>query len=154
MQQIPLVGGLVLGDQWQTYLAGSKLHLFASGYVPGPGDTLADLQAVECTYSGYSSNGVTLTAWLAGVYDPQGGVSISSPQVQFAYVAPGSGSGTTNNVGGWFLEDSAGNLIADGTFLTPVLMGVNGDGFPITLYLFIATTNLVVSCSLYGQQQP
>jgi hypothetical protein len=153
LQQIPLVGSVILADVLATYMAAAKLRLFAAGYVVNPNDTLANLVAAECTFSGYPAGGYSLATWSNGMLNPNGGSSTTSPQIDVFYVAPGSGSGVQNNVGGWFIVDAAGNLIADGNFDSPVPMSQNGDGFPISTALFEGTTNQLVMNWIYGQSQ-
>ena len=93
MQQNPNSGAIFLCDLCQAAFANSKLRLFTSGYVPSPTETLADLLAVEATFSGYPAGGYTLGTWSAGLLDPVGGAGTSSPQTDVQYVQPGSGSG-------------------------------------------------------------
>jgi hypothetical protein len=151
-EQIPLVGALNLAAQIQTYLAASKLRLFTAGFTPGPNDTITDLAGVEATYSGYTAGGIALTAWLAPALDPVGGSSISSPQVQFAYVPPMS-SPVSNSIGGWFLVDSTGALVADGLFDNPLPMGVAGDAIPISIKLWLGTLAAIVGATVFGGAQ-
>ena len=154
MQQIPLVGAPVLAALYQSHLAASFLRLFVAGYGPTPGDTLADLEAVEATYSGYPTGGYPITAWSAPQYPPEGGAQTVSAQVEASYTPPGSGSGVSNSIGGWFLVDSAGNLVADGSFTSPIVLQQQYDGFPITVSLIVGTQAALVNCWVYGQQQP
>lgn len=151
-EQVPLVGALVLAAQYQSYLAASKLRLFTAGYTPGPNDTITDLAGVEATYSGYTAGGIALTTWLAPALDPTGGASISSPQVQFAYVPPMSGP-VSNSIGGWFLVDTTGNLIADGLFDSPLPMGIAGDAIPISVKLWCGTLTNLVGATVFGGSQ-
>lgn len=153
MQQIPLVGALRLCTGIQSEMAASKLHLFVTGYTPTPTETLADLLAVEATFSGYTVGGYPLVTWGAPTFNPTGGAQTVSPQVDVVFTAPGSGAGVTNTLGGWFVVDSAGNLVADGQFNTPIPMVASGDGFPITLALFAGTTNALVQAWVYGVEQ-
>lgn len=153
VQQIPNVGALTLANVIQAYIAGSKLRLFVSGYIPGPGDTLANLEAVECTFSGYPAGGYSLATWQAAVLSLLGGAETVCPQQAVQYVAPGSGSGVSNIVGGWFLVDTGGNLIADGTFDSPVGLAAPGDGFPISVSLILGSLNALAQCWIYGNNQ-
>jgi len=152
-QQIPLVGSQILAEQFQTHLAASKLRLFVSGYVPSPTEVLADLVANEATFSGYTAGGYPLSSWAGPNYNPGGGSQVNAPQVQVDFVAPGSGVPVTNNVAGWFLVDSGGNLIADGIFASPIPLTVTGDGFPITISIFAGALNILVQCWVYGSEQ-
>jgi len=152
IQLIPNVGGLFLSEGDITALAASKLRLFKTGYSPSITDTLAMVVAQEVSYSGYAAGGIELTAWVGGYISPQGGIGIASPQVEFAYVTP-EGTPVTDIAGGWFLVDATGNLVAEGTFDSPIPMGAVGDGFPISLQLFRATTNILVSATVFGSEQ-
>lgn len=153
IQQIPLVGAQVLAALIQAGMGDSKLRLFVSGYAPTPGETLADLEAVEATFSGYPAGGYTLTSWATPTLNPTGGYQTVAPQTQVLFEQPGSGSAVTNNVAGWFVVNMAGDLIADGLFTTVVPMAANGDGFPITVALFAGTLNALVQCWVYGGEQ-
>ena len=150
IEQIPTVGALFIAPLIQTALAASKLRLIITGYTPVPGDTLADLVAVEATFTGYTTGGYALTTWNTPVIDPAGGVSITSLQVQPAIASPYT---VGNTLGGWFLVDATGNLVADGLFDTPIPLTQAGDGFPITVKLYFGTTNQLVGASVYGGAQ-
>lgn len=154
MQQIPLVGAIEQASQVQTALAASKLRLFTAGYNITPADTLAALTAVEATFSGYTAGGYALATWSAPLLYPGGGVVITSPQIDVVFTPPGSGSPVTNSLGGWFLEDSLGNLIADGSFTPPIEMSEAGQGFPISIAQVFANLNTQVLCWVFGQLQP
>jgi hypothetical protein len=153
LQQIPLVGSQVLAGAIQTHMAMAKLRLFVSGYVPIPQETLADLVANEATFSGYSAGGSSLPSWSGPNYSPIGGSQINAAQIQVDFTAPGSGVPVTNNVAGWFVVDSLGNLICDGLFDTVIPMAITGDGFPITVSLFQGNVGTLVQCWVYGSEQ-
>jgi hypothetical protein len=153
LQQVPLIGSQVLAEQYQSHLAASKLHLFVSGYVPNPNETLADLTAVEATFSGYPAGGYTISTFVGPNYALLGGSQINSQQIEVAFTAPGSGVPVTNIIAGWFLVDSEGNLIADGLFDNVVPLTITGDGFPITVSLICGTLNTIVQCWIYGSEQ-
>lgn len=152
LQQIPNVAALTLLDAWQTLLAGASLRLFNTGYIPSPGESLADVEAAETAFSGYPSGGYVLDAWDNPVYVSPSGAILVAPQVAVAFTAPGSGSGTQATVGGWFVTDAAGNLIADGLFDNPIPLTVAGDGFPITVGLVVGATPQV-QCWVFGSEQ-
>jgi hypothetical protein len=146
VNNIPLVGGMFVALLMQTALAASKLRLIGTAFTPSPQDTLAAMESIEIAFSGYTSGGYALADWLNPVNDPQGGVSIQSPTVQ-PQVASG---GTAGTVYGWFLVDATGSLIANGTIGNPIGMVNVGDGFPISVKLWYATTTQLTSCSIYG----
>lgn len=153
MQQIPLVGAIRLGEAFQEALDGATLHLFVTGYQPTPGETLANLEAVEATFSGYPDGGYTLGEWSAPQFNPYGGAQVVCQQVNPVFTSPSSGSPVQNQIQGYFIVDSEGNLIADGTFAQVIFMGANGDGFPITVALFVGTEQVLVQCWVYGSEQ-
>ena len=152
MQQIPLVGSLNVAGYVQTALATSKLRLFISTYAPSPTETLAEVVAAEATFSGYTAGGYPLATFGAPTNGPIGGASTPSPQIDVAYVPPESDP-VSNTLGGWFIVDTGGNLIADGTFNAPIPMTQLGNGFPITIALVAGTQNAVVQCWVNGLLQ-
>lgn len=85
------------------------IHLTSSIFVPGPNTTLADLTAIEATFTGYSP--VTLTAIPAAYIDPiNGGISQAIPLAEFSTASPYT---VGNTVYGGFITDAAGpNLLA------------------------------------------
>jgi hypothetical protein len=152
-QNVPSVGALFLAGALQTALAASKLRLVSTQFTPGPTDTLAELEAIEATFSGYTSGGFELTTWLAPAYFATGGASITSPQIDVVYTPPGEGSPVTNTVYGWFLVDATGNLVADGLFASPQPMAGVGNAFTITLLLTEANLLTLVQAWVNGQLQ-
>lgn len=152
IQNVPLTGADFIAALLQTALAVSKLRLIHGPFTPGPNDTLAALEALETTFSGYTSGGYSLTAWLPPAFNPVGGASITSPQINVAFVEPMSDP-VTDVIAGWFLVDATGILIADGLFDTPVAMVANGDAFPISLAMLLGTVNALVQSWVYGNQQ-
>jgi hypothetical protein len=125
----PTSGALMLASTIQTYLASSKLRLFQSPITLTPATTHAALVAAEATFNGYSA--ITVTAWQAAYLASQGGASISSGYQQWNFT---TGS-TTNMIYGFWLEDAAGNLVAAGSFDTPISMGAAGQSVPLTVTL-------------------
>jgi hypothetical protein len=146
---VPLSGGLWTAGLIQTALALSKLRLCTTGLNVSPNTTLAECVALEATFSGYTAGGYSLTTWNAPVFDPAGGASIQSLQVQPAQ----SATTVTNILGSWFLVDATGVLIAVGNFDSPIPMAVVGDGFPITVKLWFGTTNQLAGATVYGGGQ-
>lgn len=131
----PNVGTLWLAGEVRTELAASKLKLFQSSYNANISSTAAELLAAECDFSGYAE--ATIANFLAPIYNPAGGSSIQAPTQQFAY---NSGSGSVSNtVGGWFLLDSGGALVAVGTFDSPIPMVADGDGIPVDILFRFGT---------------
>lgn len=153
IQNMPLSGALDIAGAVQTLLATSKLHLVNATFNPGANDLLANLTAIECTFSGYTAGGYAITAFLAPSFAPGGGVHVISPQVYPTFTPPGSGSPVTETVYGWYLVDSGGKLVADGTFTTPIGMLEAGDAFPITVAIVVGTQNVLVQCWVNGAMQ-
>jgi len=127
----PQASVLAQGTMTATRLAGAKLRLFKSGFTPAFGTTLAELNAVECDFSGYPAGGVTVTSWSAPILAPGSGAMITAGLVPFAF--DGGGSGVTNLVGGFYLHTSDDVLWLIGQFPEPVPMQVPGVGMPIAL---------------------
>lgn len=152
VQQIPLVGASFLAALEQTGLAASKLHLFTTDYTPTVNDILANLTAIEATFSGYTAGGYALTTWTGPFFSSQGGVQINSPQIVPTYVPPMS-TPVGNTVTGWYLVDATGNLVADGKFDQGIVMDALGDGFTITLALIVGSLNALVECWVNGVMQ-
>lgn len=92
-------------------LANSVMRLYKSGFNPGPTTQLAEFVTNEADFDGYAAK--TIATWsdpvLAGV-----GYAIYSPTQTFPWVA---GSGLVGNqIGGYFLVTSGGDLYQYGTF--------------------------------------
>ena len=153
IQLIPNLGAQAIGAAVQTMLATSKIRIFSTGFTPSITDTEATLAAVETDFSGYPSGGYAVTAFLAPYYPPTGGVQVTSPQIDAVFTPPESGEPVTDTVGGWFLVDTGGVLIAEGLFDAPVAMAGVGDGFPLTVALNFATLSSLITSWLYGSQQ-
>jgi len=131
---------LVNAAEKQTALAASKVRLFKSTFVPTVATTLAELEADEADFTGYPAGGATITAWLDPLLDPAGGASITAPTVQFA-VDPAPSA--TDIVGGFWLEDAAGDVRLVGQFAAPVPMEVEGQGFPLNIKIVEPTGQVV-----------
>lgn len=131
-----LSGCLAVASAVQTLLAASKVRLYKDTLNPDPGTPLADFVTAEANFTGYPPGGTTLTAMLDPILDPVGGYSIGSPVTQFAVGTPVV---TGNNIGGWFLVDSGGDLICFGKFGSAQPMEVYGQGLPVDFRLRFPT---------------
>lgn len=118
-------------DELQTALALSKVRLFKSTFLPSVSSKAAELEAAEANYTGYTVGGAPITAWLDPLLEPAGGASITAPTVQFAVGAPPITQ--TDVLGGFWVEDAAGNIRLVGTFPAPVPMELEGQGFPLNI---------------------
>lgn len=132
-----LTGAKWVADLVQAGLAASELRLFKDTLTPTPSTPLADFDTNEADYTGYTTGGETITAWLDPVLSPQGGYQISSPLVQFVVGTPVVAG---NAIGGWYLVDSGGDLIAYGTFGSPQPMEEADQGIEISVTLVFPTT--------------
>ncbi len=132
----PNSGTLEIASGVQTMLALSKLRLFKSTLSPGVTTTKAQLLAEEADFTGYPAGGETVTAFLSPGLYPLGGASISAPTEQFATTDP---TIVGNLIGGWWLENAGGDVIAIGTFPSPVPMQTPFQILPITITLVFGT---------------
>jgi len=131
---------LTMAAELQTVLALSKVRLFKSTFVPTVATTIAELEAEEVAFTGYPAGGETITAWLDPILDPAGGASITAPTVQFAVSGPVL---ATDIVGGFWIEDAAGDVRLVGQFAAPVPMEVVGQGFPLNIKIVEPTGQVV-----------
>lgn len=129
MQLFPNSGVLEIASLVLDALNDSKLRLFKSS-INGVSafTTRAELVAAECDFTGYPAGGKVITAFLDPLLNPAGGASIDWPTQQFNSAAPYT---VGNVVGGWWIETTAGALIACGTFPQPIAVGGPGTGFPL-----------------------
>lgn len=118
----------------KTTLALSKLRLFKQGLVLTGFTTLAQLEAAECDFDGYTVGGYTLTAWTGPGFDGGGGAVITSPLTTVSY-GPAGDPVVTNEVGGWFIETAVGGLWLAGTFDPARTLAVIGDSFPMVVQI-------------------
>jgi len=127
----PNTGSLWLAGVVQAALANSEVHLFQSGSVTlTPLTVLADLTAAEADYTGYALE--TVTAWFDPLLNPLGGASIESGLLQFSIDAPYT---VSNMIGGWWVEETGGELVCAGEFPTPRPLAGAGDGIPFNIEL-------------------
>ena len=115
----------------QTRLASSKLRLFKSSLTPSINTTREQLLAAEADFSGYSSGGLTVTAWTDPVRDPRGGWSIESGLKQFTVTDPDPDPIVPNDIGGYWVETVGGKVDFVVQFDASVEMAQVGDGIPL-----------------------
>jgi hypothetical protein len=87
-------------------LNGAKLHLIQTP-VPAPlnrSTVLATLITAEATYTGYGAKSIT---WSTPTYNEAGQIEMLGTTAAFAP----TGTSVTNNIGGWFLTDTAGAVL-------------------------------------------
>ena len=129
-QFLPNAATLFLAGLTQAELALSKLRLWVDGEIsPSIATTRAELIAAEAAYTGYTAGGEVLTAWFDPLFNPIGGASIDSEKVQFQTATPYT---VGENIGGWWVETAAGDVIVIGTFDEPIPMSGAGAGFPMS----------------------
>ena len=127
----PLEGALFLAGKVKTALASSKMRLYKDSLAPDENTTADMLAAAVADYDGYETK--TITGWLDPYYDPAGGATIQSGTQQFEYV---DGSDHVHNsIGGAWVEDSTGKVLAIMAFDHPVSMARNGDAIPLDVAL-------------------
>ena len=128
----PDEGALNKADVIKTALAGAKLHLFQEGLTLSRGTTLDQLNAVEADYDGYTAGGVTITAFLGPGISPDGGASLFSPTIVFAFASE-EPTVSTNAIKGWYITLTGGELYNAGNLDAVKQMQVNGNIIPMTL---------------------
>lgn len=114
----------------KTSLATSKYRLYKAPLVPTQFTTKAQLVAAECDFSNYTAGGYPITAWLGPTNNPQGGAVINTPSINVIVVAPEDPDPLVGNtVGGFWIEDTSGDVRVVGVFspVRPLLLA--GDGF-------------------------
>lgn len=113
----------------KTALALSKLRLIQAILTPNVNTTKAAMVAAEADFSGYTAGGYTLTAWVGPVNNVGSGAIITPPAISPVFVDPDPDPVVSNSIGGWWVEDAAGNVRLVGTFDAPIAMGQVGNGF-------------------------
>lgn len=103
---LSMAGALVQATANQTRMANSVMHLFSYGWTPTPTSTKADFLAHECDYDGYAP--LTIAAWGAPVLVGQAWGTFAPTQT-FRWTHDTDDVG--NQVGGYFLVTSAGDLM-------------------------------------------
>jgi hypothetical protein len=118
----PSTFALAQATDLQTLLALSVIKLFKFGFVPTPADLVASYDAQEADYSTYAPE--TITAFLAPVAAVGGGWRITAPTEQFDLAAtPAVG----NDIGGYWVETAAGDVVLVTIFDGQVPMSVAGN---------------------------
>ena len=133
----PNVGAVLLASQIDTFLnAGpSLLRLFKSDLVPTVSTDAATLAAHEADYTGYTPGGLAMS-WFDPVLYPLGGASISAGTIQFQTANPTT---VGNLIGGWWVDDGSGNVVAIGTFPQAQPMTDPNFGLPVNVTLVFGT---------------
>jgi hypothetical protein len=125
-----LTGAIDQADAIKTAYAGAVLSLFKETFNIQPTTTKAELEAIECDFTGYAVE--TIAAWLGPMLAEGSGAQIWSGSVLFESAPPYT---TQNTVYGWWLETAGGIAIMAGTFPNPISMGSVGQALPMELYI-------------------
>lgn len=108
-----------------------KIRLFQSTLgVPTANTTQADLVDNEADYTGYPSGGFTVSTMAPPMGAPGGGVVILSNEVFAVFT-----SGLPNTIGGYWLEDTAGDVIQIYIYDPVRTLAVIPDGWPVVAQL-------------------
>jgi len=113
----------------KTSLATSKVRFFQSTLSVSQNTTKVELVAAEADFSGYTAAGYALTAWGGPVKNAAGGAIITSPAISPAVTDPDPDPIVGNTLGGWWVEDTSGDVRLVGVFDQPIPMNAVGDGF-------------------------
>lgn len=131
--KVPSVAAMVQANAIQTALASSKIALYKSGFTPVFTSVKTDFTDNECDFSGYTTGGKTITAWLEPAISGSNGASIISPSQQWDFVPPEDPEPAVNNVvAGFFVTLAAGDLYGYFPFTETVSM--NGVGKVVRIY--------------------
>ena len=114
----------------QADLAASKIRLFDGSLIPTVNTVEADLIAAETTLVGYPAGGYAVATFGAPLFVAGGGVVILSVTVNPVYA-----SGAAQVIGGYWLEDAAGDVRDVVIYDPPRSLAVVGDGWPIICQL-------------------
>jgi len=108
-----------------------KIRLFQDSLgVPTVETTITELEANEADYTGYPAGGFDVTAMAPPMGAPGGGVVILSNEVFATFT-----SGSPNTIGGYWLEDTAGNVIQVFVYDPVRVLAAIPDGWPIVAQL-------------------
>lgn len=117
----------------RTSLAACEVRLFNStiGGVDAT-TTLAELDAAEATFKGYTAGGEPVANFGDPFIDPEGsGALIVAPTVQFNYDSTAVGGAASEEVGGFYIVDAGNKLRGAVKFDDTVLMADDEDSIPV-----------------------
>jgi hypothetical protein len=138
----PTAAELELVNLLKVPFATATINLVNSQLALTPGLTLAELTAIEATFTGYAA--ITLTAIPAAYYDQRnGGISQAIPLSQFNTASPYT---IGNDIWGGWMQDAAGNLLMAWQTSAAWAMSGVGDSLPLQIVLnFFGTGAVYVS---------
>ncbi len=100
------------------------LRLFDTTLTPDVNTVKADMVAAETLLGGYPAGGYTIANMADALVVDGGGAVTTTPMILIAFtVAPGA------TIGGWWIEDDAGDVRKVGVFDPPRALNALGDGF-------------------------
>lgn len=104
----------------------AKVRLFDQALIPTINTVKADLVAAETTLTGYPTGGYSITDFGPVLLAPGGGAVFQSPIINVVYA-----SGSPATIGGYWVEDSAGDVRQVFIYDPQRTLASIGDGFPI-----------------------
>jgi len=122
--------GKTIADPSATPPTVGKVRLFSSALVPTVITTAAELVAAEVAFTGYPTGGYPITEFNPAILATGGGAVIYTQTIPVAYA-----SGAPVAVGGYWLEDSSGNVRLVYSYGPARNLAVAGDGWPIVVSL-------------------
>ena len=135
----PTMAELELVNLLKVPFATASIALTSSAFSPGSATTLAELTAIEATFTGYSR--ITLTTIPAAYIDPiNGGISQAIPLSQFSTASPYT---VGNTIFGGFMVDASGNLLVCWNVAAGWAMSAADDSLPLQITLNFFGTNAV-----------
>jgi len=108
----------------------SKIRLFDETISITVLTTVAELIAAETDLVGYPAGGYSVTTMAPALLAPGGGAVIMSNKINVVYA-----SGAAKTIGGYWLEDSNGDVREVFVFDPVRSLGSVGEGFPIVCSL-------------------
>jgi hypothetical protein len=121
---------LTLADPDATPALVSVVRLFTSALVPSVVTTKIELEAAEAAFTGYPAGGYQITSFFPAILATGGGAVIYSPTIAGAYT-----TGAAAAIGGYWLEDDAGNVREVYIYSPARNLANPGDGWPIVVSL-------------------
>jgi hypothetical protein len=133
----PFSGARRNAVEMQTDLANAVAHLFKFGLSPSVSTLKSELEANECDFTDYTTK--VIASWTGPTLAPVSGYQLNGGLLQWIVVTPT----VTNNVGGAWIEDAAGNVIQIIQFDDPgIPMTVVDDQVTIPPVQFFPTSSV------------
>ena len=131
VEQATIIGLAVADPDATPTPTTAKLRLFQSSLgVPTIETVKADLVAAEADYTGYPAGGFTVTVMGPPLGAPGGGVVILTNELIAVFT-----TGAPNSIGGYWLQDTAGNVILVFVYDPIRVLAAIPDGWPIVAQL-------------------